>query len=220
MKRSENTCVLDSTIPIDIPVTEDADGEKVYSNYTLKLMAKRSQVPVPEVAPAMTSSDVMIDIDKLNSIIDKYVVEFSHEYRELILDGVRKRMSEKYESIILTMEKEVKEAVEVEFQKKIKAITEKEVVANKYKVMVIGLLQSQAAIVEKEYGAVLNILFIRKEENISRINDNQNGCDYVLAMKKFVSHSITNAVKNHEGYKLIVGGIDALEQALLEIACN
>ena len=106
----------------------------MYSNYTLKLMAKRSQVPVPEVAPAMTSSevvsqvpvpevapamtssDVMIDIDKLNSIIDKYVVEFSHEYRELILDGVRKRMSEKYESIILTMEKEVKEAVEVEFQ--------------------------------------------------------------------------------------------------------
>ena len=229
------TETLNSVIetPVDIVIKEP---EKTYSNYTLRMMAEKQRVEslkkdtiefqdIVQTQQDVESTVVSKDVNSvIENIIEKYVelksVEFANKYRELIYEGVKKRMSEKYDNIILTITKDVEKSLEADFQSKLKAATVAKVPSKLIKVMVVGPLGRQANVLVNEFEDMLDLVFIQTSENISRINAVKGGCDYVVAMKKFINHNISDALKNHKGYILVPGGIETTKQTLLELACK
>lgn len=86
------------------------------------------------------------------------------------------------------------------------------------KVLIVGFKSFFNAEFEKEFGSFLDLSFIDSHSSLKQVQRSAAMCDHVLLIKKFVSHSHTEVLKNHPGYKLIVGSVSVAKDYLTELS--
>lgn len=90
--------------------------------------------------------------------------------------------------------------------------------ASRPKVLIIGFKSFFNAEFEREFGQFLDLSFLDATVNLKQVQRAAAMCDHVLLIKKFASHSHTEVLKNHPGYKLIVGAASVTKDVLTELS--
>lgn len=90
------------------------------------------------------------------------------------------------------------------------------------RVLIIGLLQSQSEVIQKEFGNCFKLKFMLTQD--ARGRDFINACrfvDVVITMVRFIDHANSDAVKA-AGVRLVMvnGGMSALKDKLTEMFVN
>jgi hypothetical protein len=97
------------------------------------------------------------------------------------------------------------------------AITEADRV-RKRRVLVIGPLDSQFAMLEKEFGKLLDLRLGRKDASAAALTSISTSADVVVLWVDFISHAVQDYVPK-EKVVFVNGGMDALRAKLEEVYC-
>lgn len=93
----------------------------------------------------------------------------------------------------------------------------------KVRVAVVSLLNSQRALIEREFGSLFDLRIMDSEDQRKggRLEAVVSSCEYLVALTNFITHS-TEASARNAGAKLIrvSGGMTALRNALTDLYCE
>lgn len=112
--------------------------------------------------------------------------------------------------------------VETSFQKRIDAARAqvKELKVTLPKVLVVGVLGSQATELDKEYSSTLDMRYLDNTTGVALLKSQSSHSDYVILLTKFISHKHQEVVRDHKGLILVNGAVSAVKDVLLSIACE
>lgn len=146
--------------------------------------------------------------------VNKGIGEFSTD--ELLSEIVKRALSDNIKEIINGVSREIIGHI-ANINNQQKTIQAKTI--NKKKVFIIGLLDSQQAIISNEFGDCFDFTFMKDSMNGDWIKQRASNADHTIIMTGFVSHSQHYSAKAAAGDKLIIlnRGMFSLKEELIKI---
>ena len=202
-----------------------------YIYYALPWM--QAPAPEPVTAPTPTLESALAGITGM--LADRILSSVSQDVVERLADSVVERVAAR---IGERMSQEVSSAVEQAMNDAVAQVEQRlagllartplesmrtdvkqsftPVAPRKPRVMIIGLTDAQASDIGKEFGNEFDLRFVTSEatRNPATWRASVGGCQYVIAMTKFISHSAMDVVKKPI---LVNGGLTDLRNRLTEL---
>ncbi len=172
-----------------------------------------SSAPVVQPEPQVTPQPV-VDSD------DRQMVDLTVCFRSMAQD-----MASALEVFLVAEFEKVAERAFINAAQSVKrrttALTKvAQQMANRQRVLIVGLLPQQAREIEADFSDLINLSFVGSDENKDRLQNKLANVDVVVVMTKFVSHSHSDIVKKHSNVVNINGGLTSLKDHLLHAVCN
>lgn len=175
--------------------------------------------PVPDLFHISRSVELT-----LQSEVNKHVASYAAMYQDMVSKRISEVVAKRFAELEACSNFNISEMVEKEFSAQVERTQKNygvyvDKVVNRKRAVIVGLLGSQAAQVQQLVGDSLSLTFLQSDAAIHQIRKSSQSADYVLMMRKFISHKCTNAVNknNHSGFFLIDGGMTELEEKLISL---
>jgi len=178
----------------------------------------------PEPARAVVNSFSMDTEQAIRALVQSETAKYEQKLQEYVKRRVAEMVSFRVAEIEARQEAQFGGLVEREFAAQMQVSEKKygqyvDSVVKRKRAVVVGLLGSQATQVKQLMGDSMNVVFVESDVPIPQMRKTCQSADYVLMMRKFISHKCTNAInKNtHSGFFLIDGGLTELEEKLVSL---
>lgn len=161
---------------------------------------------------------------QLSDIIDKEAERYATDLRMYLKSYIQAAVESRISEINRKQDAEIQSMIDEEFNSQMRNFTKKygvyvEKVVQRKRAVVVGLLGSQASQIKQLVGDSMNLTFIESDAPMQQLRKSCQSADYVLMMRKFISHKCTNVINkgNHSGFFLIDGGLLELEEKLISL---
>jgi len=182
-----------------------------------RLMAKEAPSPVPTPEPVVKIVDRVeyrdTDISDISTkdLQDEINRRMFMPIIEEITDKATQKIINKISDIIGILDN-----TEISKKSDNKSSEDKrESKTGKNKVLIVGLLPEQEGNIKKEFGEFVDLRFFNSKKSTDSLKPLSSGCDQIIVMTKFISHSKYHIVKN-SGVPVIHcnGGISGLKNVM------
>jgi hypothetical protein len=174
---------------------------------------ERAQLRQAEESQAL----VLTQEEEVNSVVTERMLQ-----PDFIMNIVRSLASQFENALVAELTSAAERAhlrVAGTLAEQVKAFTDLPIVkADRPRVLVMGFKSHLNHELLKEFREFLDLSFLTNEVTTKQLSNSAGMCDYVLVIKKFVSHAHTEAVSGHPGYMLINGSISTAREKLMELA--
>lgn len=177
---------------------------------------------IEKLSPSVGISDTVESA--IEVAVQFEIAKYAELYRSTVTQRIQQLVAERIATIQTMPEFDIGLMVEKEFGAQVEETKKNygvyvDKVVSRKRAVIVGLLGSQAAQVQQLVGDSLSLTFLQSDAAIHQIRKSSQSADYVLMMRKFISHKCTNAVNknNHSGFFLIDGGMTELEEKLISL---
>jgi hypothetical protein len=169
--------------------------------------------PVINVVPQLDNSTVVL----IEAIADRCMETFVDGYREALTNQIDEAVSKRLATAMPALEAEIESEIQQLLAAKLENIREERVAketGRRYRprIVIVGLKGSNIRVVQDTVKDDARMSFVDVDHSVQQMRRTCKSADYVLMMRKFVSHRHSEAVnsKKHSGFSYVDGGMDEL----------
>lgn len=209
---------------IQTKVLETAFDNRAASVLGMGLPPMHKRYTAPQPAPVVVDSFSIETEQAIRALVQSETARYEQKLQQYVKQRVADMVSQRVDEIEQRQNAQINGLIEQEFATRMQGSEKKygryvEKAVTRKRAVIIGLLGAQATQVKQLMGDSMNVTFIESDVPIPQMRKTCQSADYVLMMRKFISHKCTNAInKNtHSGFFLIDGGMTELEEKLVSL---
>lgn len=156
----------------------------------------------------------------VDQMMEAMVTSVTENFRLQLRARMNRVINEEFEGIHEQISSELQGLEQTALNRLSQVVDKVQGLAQKRKVVLVGVNQNQFNELEQEYGAYVKLDWVDMKKSASRLKSAARSADFVIANTHAIGHHHSNVLRGHPGLRHANGGSGSVKDLLLEICTS